>query len=233
MTATSSPTPRVLIVSGLRREAAIAAGPDAITVCGDEPTLRARLAELAGLPVRMVVSFGICGGLDPTLRSGDIVLGTEVVSGRESLVADAALAQALERRFAGLGARVVLGRIAASDAPVLTAEAKAKLRAATGAVAVDMESRIAARLAVARGAPLAILRAVSDPAERNLPPLVLNAIRPDGGANIGAVIRGLVGSPAQLPGLLAAAFDSAAALRALRRCRGIDGLFLGLGALQL
>jgi hypothetical protein len=91
-----------------------------------------------------------------------------------------------------------------------------------------MESLIAARFATERGVPLAILRAVSDPADRSLPPLVLDAVGPDGRTKIGAVIGRLCRSPGQIAGLIAAARDSAAAFRALGRCR-LPGLFLGLG----
>jgi adenosylhomocysteine nucleosidase len=225
MAAPPSPMPPALIVSGLKREAAIVAGPDAISACGDGPTLRSRLDELADRPLRMVVSFGICGGLDPTLRRGDIVLGTEVVSGGENVTTDAALTQALERRLSESGERVIRGKVAAADAPILTAKEKSALRNATGAVAVDMESLAAGRFARARGVPFAVLRAVSDPADRNLPPLVLAAVDPAGGVNVGPLIAGLIRSPGELRGLIAAAIDSAAAFRALRRCGRLGRLF--------
>ncbi len=118
----------------------------------------------------------------------------------------------------------------AADAPVLTAGAKSDLRRATEAAAVDMESFIAGQYALKQRIPFVILRAVSDPAERDLPPVVLKAVDPDGGINVRAVIRELIRSPGQLAGLGAAALDSRAAFRALSRCRRLlPGLFLGLG----
>lgn len=208
-------------------------GPDAISICGNAPTLRTRLAKLDDFPLRMVISFGICGGLDPTLRRGDVILGTEVVRGGESIPADPRVANELTRRLADCGGRVVHGRIAAAETPVLTPEAKSKLRAATGAVAVDMESLAAGRFANARGAPFAMLRAVSDSAQRALPPLAVNALNSDGGANLRAVIGELIRSPAQLPNLVAAAIDSGAAFRALSRCRRLAGPFLDFPLPQL
>ena len=96
------------------------------------------------------------------------------------------------------------------------------------AASVDMESGIAARFAADR-APFAILRIVSDPADRDLPPLVMKAVRSDGSVDLGAVALGVITSPAQAPGLIAAARDSAVAFAALRRCRRLPGLFFGLG----
>ncbi len=224
------PAASLLIISGLQREAAILAGPSRISICGDATALRAKLAEVAGLRPQLVVSWGVCGGLDSRLRPGDLVVGAEVVSDDGSIGTDEAVTSALERRLIDAGARVVVERLAAADAPVLTVRAKAELRSATGAAAVDMESLLAGRFALERQAPFAILRAVADPADRDLPPLVLKAADSDGRINVAAVIGGLIRFPGQFSGLLAAARDSKAAFRALNRCRGLlPSLFLGLG----
>jgi len=224
------PSANVLIVCGLKREAAILKGPGRTTLCGDAPTLHLRLAEAPSLRPSLVVSWGLCGGLDPRLRSGDLILGSEIVSNQGAVRTDEAVTSSLAQRLAAAGARVVVERLAASAAPVLTAAAKAELRRATEASAVDMESLIAGRYALEQGAPFAILRAVADPAERNLPPLAVKAVQSDGGINALAVIGELIRSPGQLAGLRALAADSTAAFQALKRCRSLlPGLFLGLG----
>ena len=229
-----SKSANVLIVCGLKREAAILAGPGRATVCGDAPTLRARLAEAVGLSPSLVISWGLCGGLDPRLRPGDLILGAEVVSGEEVIRTDEAATSTLAKRLGKAGRRVVVERLAAADAPVLTAAAKAELRRAAGAAAVDMESLTAGRFAAERRIPFAILRAVADPAERDLPPVVLKAVDSDGGVDVLALIGGLVRFPGQFAGLRAAALDSRAAFQALKCCRGLlPGLFLGLGAADL
>jgi hopanoid-associated phosphorylase len=216
----------VLVVSGLRREAAIFVKSGIPAICGDAATLRGQLARLARSPPRVIMSAGICGGLDPSLRRGTIVLGTEVVAGTERIEADAGIVQKLARLLSQAGKPIAVGRVAAVDAPALTAEAKAALRAGTGAVAVDMESLIAGRFAMAHGLPFAILRTVSDTADRDLPPLALEAVSADGRVNVAAVIAALIRRPDQLLPLVAAARDSAAALRALRR---LPGLLSSLG----
>ena len=167
----------VLIVSGLKREAAILAGPGRTTLCGDASILRAKLGEAADLGPLLVVSWGLCGGLDPRLRPGDLILGAEVVSDKGAIRTDEAVTASLAQRLVGAGSRVVVERLVAAHAPVLTAAAKAELRRATGAAGVDMESLIAGQYALEQRTPFAILRAVADPAERDLPPLVLKAVR--------------------------------------------------------
>jgi adenosylhomocysteine nucleosidase len=224
------PSANVLIVCGLKREAAILGGPGRTTLCGDAPTLLARLAEATRLKPSLVVSWGLCGGLDPRLRPGDLILGAEVVSDRDAVKTDEAVTASLAERLAVAGAGVVVERLAAAEAPVMTAAAKAVLRRTTGAAGVDMESLIAGQYALRERIPFAILRAVADPAERDLPPLALKAMTADGGIRVQAIIGGLIGSPWRLADLRALAADSGAAFRALKRCGLLPGLFLGLGA---
>ena len=230
----AGPAASVLIVSGLKREAAILAGPGRLAICGDASTLRAKLAELTCQPIILVISWGVCGGLDPRLRPGDLILGAEVVSAEGRINADNAVTSSLAQRLIDAGARVAVERVAGASSPVSTARAKAELRLATGAAAVDMESLIAGRFALERRTPFAILRAVADPADRDLPPLVLSAVNSDGRINAAAVLGDLVRSPSQFTGLVAAARDGRVAFRALSRCRGLlPGLFLGLGPANL
>jgi adenosylhomocysteine nucleosidase len=202
-----------------------------VTLCGDASTLRLRLAEAATLRPLLVVSWGLCGALDPRFRPGDLILGAEVASGEGAVRADEAVTSSLARRLSSAGARVAVERLAASDAPVLSAAAKAELRRATGAACVDMESLIAGEFALKQQVPFAILRAVADPAERDLPTLVLRAVDSDGAVDTTAVVGALIRSPSQFAGLRALAADSRAAFQALKRCRSLlPGLFLGLGA---
>lgn len=225
---------RVLIVCGLKREAAILAGPDRVAVCGNAPTLQRRFAELGTSRPQLVVSWGLCGGLDRRLRPGDLVVGLGVSSGDERIETDEALAWRLAERLRSTGARVSLELFAAASAPVLTAAKKAELGGATGAAAVDMESLIAARFARRCDAPFAILRAVADPAARDLPSLAANAINSEGRVNAHAVVTGLLLSPGQIGRLGRLARDSRAAFLALERCRRLlPDLFLGVGRADL
>ena len=213
------PSANVLIVSGLKREAAILAGPGRATLCGDRPALQAKLAAAAALRPSLVVSWGVCGGLDPALRPGDLILGAEVVSGGCTIRTDERITSSLAQGLADLGRRVAVERLADAAQPVMTAAAKSELRRSTGAAGVDMESLTAGEFAAARGIPFAILRAVADPAGRSLPPLAAKGVRPDGRIDGVAVIGGLLRSPGQIAGLGAAALDAQAAFRALTRCR--------------
>ena len=45
----AAPAASVLFVSGLKREAAMMAGPGRRAICGDGPTVEAKLTELANI----------------------------------------------------------------------------------------------------------------------------------------------------------------------------------------
>ena len=123
-------------------------------------------------PFRLIISFGLCGGLDPALRSGDVVIGTRVLAGGTSVVADHGVARELAARLGAAGERVSLGAVAAVDAPILTRAAKAALRNATWRSESTWKARLRRASRRITRTPFAILRVVSDPADRDLPPIV-------------------------------------------------------------
>lgn len=106
-------------------------------------------------------------------------------------------------------------------------EEKAALHARTGAVAIDMESQIAGRIAAERELPYLILRVVSDRADQALPPAFANAMRPDGGTDLAALLGSILARPAQLPRVISASVDAVRALASLRRLSVLLGPGLG------
>jgi hopanoid-associated phosphorylase len=220
----------VIVVCGLAFEAAIAAGPGVVTVCGPGPrrVLEAIDALLAGhvAPVQAysgILSFGCAGGLDPGLRPGDCVLGTGVHASDGFLPAGAAWTRALAERLPQLSQ----GPLAGLDTPLGARADKEGLWRDRGARTVDMESHAAALAAQRYGLPFAALRVVLDPAWRSLPPSALAAMRDDGGTDLAALLRALAGRPGDIVPLTALALDAWHARRTLRRVRAQLGTRLG------
>jgi len=126
---------------------------------------RARIAAARGLAVDApaVAIVGLCGGVAPELRAGDVVCATELrAEGRETIAvpAGAPLASALRRR----GLVVQAGPILSVRHIAGPRERRAFRHA--GVLAVDMESAWLA--AAADGRPLAVVRVVVDAADRGL-----------------------------------------------------------------
>ena len=215
--------PRVLAVCGMPFEAAIAAGPGVVTVCGPGPWRIARRLHdvLAGADAPRlagIVSFGCAGGLDPQLPCGSCVVAVGVLTPDGPLAADPDWTGALLARLPGAHAAAVAG----VDAPLATRAAKAQLWRTSGAIAADMESHAAALAARRHGLPFAACRVVLDPAWRSVPSCALAGVH-----GIGAVLRGLASEPGQLSSLCALARDAWVARRELRRARARLGAALG------
>lgn len=224
----------VLAVSGMRFEAQIAAGPGIETLYGRRDAALARALDQALKDGRAggfagVISFGVAGGLDPTLPPGTVIVATGVRAGAESFRTDPFWSAALRRALP----QAVPGLLAGADTAVTTVADKAALHGLHGALAVDMESHIAARAAQAHGLPFTALRVVVDPADRPVPPLAVAGMGADGSTDIGAIIIGLLKAPHHLPGLLRLGQDAAAARRALQAARRALGEEFGLPASAL
>ncbi len=220
----------VLAVTGLAKEARLAAGPGvtAIGAGGNPERLRALLAARTPSACRAIVSIGIAGGLRGDLAPGDVVIASEVVTGSGRLAADPVVAAALTDRLAGISSGVRLAPIAGVEAAILTGAAKTALRERTGAAVVDMESHVAAAYASAHGLPFAAVRVVCDPADRAIPAFAAQALKPNGEPDIGAVLAAILRDPRQIGPLMRLARDSGRAFAALKRCRVLLGVGLGV-----
>jgi hopanoid-associated phosphorylase len=217
---TTDPRP-VLIVTGLVQEAKIAAGPGMTVICSssDPVQLRSLLADFDPTTIRGVISFGVAGGLDPDLKSGAVVVATEVVAGNSRWSASEVLSDEL---IAGAGVgrqKVFRGGLVGVEKVVTGQAGKAALRSEFGAAAVDMESHIAAEFAAMAGLPFAALRVVSDPAHRALPEIATTAIKPNGDVDLRKVLRGIARNPLVIRALVSTGRDFNRALRSLRDCR--------------
>jgi adenosylhomocysteine nucleosidase len=204
-------------VTGLAAEARIARrlGLPAVATGGNAPRTQAAAEHLIAQGATGLLSFGICGGLDPALTAGTLVLPRAVQSETgERYLADAAT----HRSCAGaLGDTLVTQDILGASSIADTVERKAALFRRTGAVAIDTESHLVAAAAAAARIPLLVLRAVADPATRALPPAALIGLDEDGRPVLRRVLRSLLAQPGQLPALIAIALDTRQALRALTR----------------
>jgi hopanoid-associated phosphorylase len=212
----------ILIVTGLVQEARIAAGPGMAVICSssDPNQLRALLTTLDPSSIRGVISFGVAGGLDPSLKTGDVVVATEVMAGDTRWLAGLSLTEAQIASIALGRRRVVRGLLAGVEEVVSASSCKAALHSETGAAAADMESHIAAAYAAEASIPFAALRVISDPAHRALPVVARKAIKANGDLDLLRIMGSVVRNPRTLRALVSTGIDFNRALRSLRGCRG-------------
>lgn len=203
----------ILAVVGMQAEAALLPRGVRAVVTGGDPKRAAALLDAEQGEIGGVLSFGIAGGLDPSLVPGDLVVAARVRGPGGAWRADLAWAATLVR---ATGAR--LGTLAGATAVVADPGAKRALHAATGgALAVDLESEAAAAFAARRGLPFAALRAVADPAGEGVPQAAADGLTADGRPAAARVALSLLRRPKELPAVLQVAKRTKVALGALER----------------
>jgi hopanoid-associated phosphorylase len=204
----------ILAATGLLREARIVGGGETTAIAGggDQPSLEARLDAVAPR-AKAIASIGIAGGLAPRLRVGAWVVADRVLADDAVVTTDEAWSAFIAERLGDATRGLLLGR----NAMVMTASEKALLHRTTAALAVDMESHVAARVAKRHRLPFVAARVICDPASHSLPPAACVGMKPDGAMDIVAVLRSLLSRPGQLPALIGVALDAERAFAALLR----------------
>jgi len=204
--------PFIVVAVGLAFEARIARLAEATRVCcGRGPAMAAALDAAIGPGCAGILSFGIAGGLDPGLRPGTHLVASAVFGASGAMATDEIWSRALLRAHP-----------AAIHAPILSVEeavvdpaGKDRHFQSTGAVAVDMESHIAATVAARHGLPFAVLRVVADHAHRRVPQSAIKAMRDDGSTDTMAMLKALLRRPAEITAIMGVARDAWAARMAL------------------
>ena len=212
-----SAAPFIAVVTGMRAEARIAsgmAGVRTIVAGTSQSRLQNQLEQAIADGARGIMSFGVSGGICPTVSPGRVLVAREIVHGSSRFATCPDWSAWLLTHIPDAHHAVLAG----SEKPVACIREKAAIRSATAAVTVDMESHIAARLANRHDLPFAALRVVADGHDRPLPASAIAGFGADGEIDVLAVIRSLAKRPHELPALMRLSADSRAAFASLLRC---------------
>jgi len=171
-----------------------------------------------------LISWGVAGGLDPALPAGTLLLPTAVTAHAATAVPTHA-AWREQLAAAALAARLPVSRglLLSSATVFVSVEQKAAAFAATGAVAVDMESFAVAQLAAAHRLPFISVRAIVDAAADPLPE-ALGVASEAGKLPMLRLLLSLALRPAGLGALARLAVRFRAARRTLREAAGTGAL---------
>lgn len=195
----------------------------AVAIGGGTPRGARKMAEnLANDGAAALISFGLAGGLDPRLDAGAALVPRRVLHQGSVYDCDPGLLRLLQ------GAGLAVDLLLAGDTVVGTVADKHRLWTDTKAAAVDLESGAVAEVAAARGLPFAVLRAVCDPARRNLPSAAIDALDQTGRVAPMKMAGILARHPQQIFGLIALGRDAARGRKALiRGAESLRGLAAG------
>jgi adenosylhomocysteine nucleosidase len=187
-----------LICFALKEEAApfrkIAAGKAAtaqavsilLTGIGRQNAEKSLREFLATNSPELVLTCGFAGGLNPELKLGDVIFETSD--------------EILRTKLLSAGAKQL--KIFCADRIATTVAEKKKLRAETGADAVEMESAAIHAVCRERGIPCATVRVISDTASEDLP-LDFNALtKPDKNLDFRKLFFAIAKSPGKIGALM-------------------------------
>jgi len=168
-------------------------------------------ARLTAAPAAgtLVVSAGACGALAPELAVGALVVPETVLAGDGRRLATASL-----------GGLARQGTLASVDHVLADAAAKSRLWLSTGALAVDMESAAILDWAARRGLAGAVVRGVSDPAGRGVPPDLARVVQDDGRVRPLRAVSAMLARPGALADAMALRAGTAAALKTVAATLG-------------
>ena len=124
-----------------------------------------------------LVSFGIAGGLDPSLGPGVVVVATQVLRPNGNAVD---CHEPWIKRLLEVGPGFDSGALLGSDEAIMTSGHKTALYREHGCLAVDMESHAVAEVAQKAEVPFIAVRAIGDPANRSIPQAALAGLAADG-----------------------------------------------------
>jgi adenosylhomocysteine nucleosidase len=137
----------------------------------------------------IVIMAGLAGGLDPSVKIGDVVIDGKL----GELISSSACHR---------------GRIHTTRRLVSTPQDKADLFRMTGALAVDMENDMARQWALGQGAEFIAIRAISDRADQSLDATMLHLVDEWGRPRAGAIVGVLLRRPGLVPQLIRLGRDS-------------------------
>jgi len=162
--------------------------------------ISARRMPAITTPTRAVILAGLAGGLDPALRSGDVVIDDPA----HIVAPDVA---------PGARRAVIYG----ADRIIASAAEKAELFRSTAMPAVDMESCAVRAAAAAASVPFINIRAVVDTAGDPLDPETINLFDEFGRVKLPAAMKLFLRRPHVMPHLLKTRHKATHALASMAR----------------
>jgi adenosylhomocysteine nucleosidase len=169
------------------------------------------------VPVDHVMIAGICGGLDPDIPVGTLVIPETIIE----------YSTGATYRHTPPGDLPVAGKLMTTETATLDRDRSRRFRE-DGCLAVDMESSAVAEVCEARGCPWSVYRCIGDRIfDGLLDDRIVAATNPDGSGDMAAIGRLIAAEPALAERLERLSLDTTQAARlaaeaAVRGCLALD-----------
>ncbi|MBR72384.1 MAG: hypothetical protein CMM30_05515 [Rhodospirillaceae bacterium] len=228
---------KIGILTGLTAEArALGKQSDnfsVVTSAADATRGTDRLRGLINNGATLLGSVGVAGALKPGYKPGQIIVASSVMTHSTLNLTDEAHKNEANKHLKNVaydadkiwlskikdifGEDADSGLLLGVDKPISKPSEKNNLHLLTGALAVDMESHIVAKLGAESDLPWFAIRVISDPAERRIPEAALAAIGSEREVSVARVIWALLRRPVDFPALMGVAGETSIAMRYLKR----------------
>lgn len=163
-------------------------------------TARNDLGSVVPVTAAGLVSFGVCGGLDPKLKRGSLIIPSVVTTANGTYATNTEWTGVIEWALeteAKITTNLAVHALSSPNVWASDPASRAALFARTGCGILDNESCAVAEFCGLRNLPFIVLRAVSDESDDtvvNDP----NEVTPTGGVNILVDIRDFILNPAEI-----------------------------------
>ena len=213
---------RIGFVTGIRKEEKLLrrnlAHSNYLTACSNaQPNNAYTLAmTLLNNGCKILVSFGVAGGLDPSLKAGDIVCPNSVIGDDNvKYIVDKLQHKTIVSHFSK-NFKIAVEPLFSTQIIIANTAEKQRLYQTYNAALVDMESLGVAKAAKERNCPFVVIRSIADTATQNLPASSIDVINRNGNIQANRVVMKLIKNPKELPNLLKLASNSTKAFISLK-----------------
>lgn len=166
--------------------------------------------------VQQLISWGCAAGLSDTLKPGDLVLATQIISEHHQLDTDHLWRKQIQQRLAA-HVSIHEGRLFTSQELVSSSQTKQLIQHQSQAIALDMESAAIADKAQSANLACLVIRSIADPVNQDLPKAVLKGLNNKGQVELPRLLSYLFWHPWELSGLIKLGLNFHAAQKTLKK----------------
>ncbi len=176
------------------------------------------IEQLLSLEIDALVSWGVAGALDPSLKAGDLLIADSVIISDKNFQTSSDWLVNIKNYFLNISLNPVIAPIASIDAMSITNNDKTLLHNNTGALAVDMESAAIADISSKHNLDFIVIRAIADEIDTPIPEVVTKYTNALGQPDFIPFVISCLKNPRQIKELIKLAKCYNKSIKTLKHC---------------